>query len=341
LPTFDINFGTGPCGLRSLRENSQEICEVSANGDVAMFQARTAVVHLGSVLLFESRSTAIRLHRTLGHVARSGIEHFQIQLPLAGAIHAADHRLGTGDLGIHDMTRPSMHEILAGPGSPVAHHLMLMVPRSQIAPLVTNGPDAAHGLRIDGRGSYAQLVSAYMLSLHHHVEALSDAERTTAVRVLLLLLAAGIDEAHHAPPRHTVVPWRAKLALIKRALEDEPLPDEVAVRELCRRFAISRATLYRMFEGDGGLVHYLRERRLSRAARMLVSPAQRHLRVIDIAVDHHFASDTAFIRAFKRRFGISPAALRASMEGRSPSGDSMSRLAAATTRKPMQWILEL
>jgi AraC-like DNA-binding protein len=65
-----------------------------------------------------------------------------------------------------------------------------------------------------------------------------------------------------------------------------------------------------MFEPDGGLVRYVREYQLRRAFGVLVSPAHSHRRVVDIALEHGFATESGFIRAFRRRFGATPGEVR-------------------------------
>jgi len=79
---------------------------------------------------------------------------------------------------------------------------------------------------------------------------------------------------------------------------------------IARCFGWSRATLYRLFEPDGGLMKYIQRRRLQRAYAALVSPAHAHRRILDIALDCHFASDATFNRAFRRTYGVPPGELR-------------------------------
>jgi len=100
------------------------------------------------------------------------------------------------------------------------------------------------------------------------------------------------------------------LAMIKRRIADNLETDALAVSELCRHFQISRASLYRLFEADGGLAHYVREQRLNLAFRQLLSPAAQDKRLIDLAVSMRFSSDSTFIRAFRRKFGLTPGELR-------------------------------
>lgn len=86
---------------------------------------------------------------------------------------------------------------------------------------------------------------------------------------------------------------------------------EMSIDSVCRHLGCSRATVYRLFEGEGGLSSYIQAQRLQRALRALLSPEQPRRRILDIALDNHFASDATFTRAFSRTFGVPPAKLRA------------------------------
>jgi AraC-like DNA-binding protein len=67
---------------------------------------------------------------------------------------------------------------------------------------------------------------------------------------------------------------------------------------------LPRHTLYRLFEHEGGLGCYIRNRRLREAADELVKHPQRQ--VIEIAYGLGFNSASDFTRAFRRSYGISP-----------------------------------
>ena len=67
----------------------------------------------------------------------------------------------------------------------------------------------------------------------------------------------------------------------------------------------SRHHFSRTFLALTGLtpVGYLRKRRLSEAARELVTTSKR---ILDIALDYQFGSQEAFTRSFRQEFGVSP-----------------------------------
>jgi AraC-like DNA-binding protein len=98
--------------------------------------------------------------------------------------------------------------------------------------------------------------------------------------------------------------------MIKRYIEANLDTALLTADHLCSRFRISRASLYRLFEADGGLARYVQEQRLNRALKQLVSPLAQSKRLIDLAVDLQFSGDSTFIRAFRRRFGVTPGEIR-------------------------------
>jgi AraC-like DNA-binding protein len=54
----------------------------------------------------------------------------------------------------------------------------------------------------------------------------------------------------------------------------------------------------------------VRDARLERARAALADPAQRHRRVLAIALESGFDDFSAFSRAFRRRFGMTPSEVR-------------------------------
>ena len=67
---------------------------------------------------------------------------------------------------------------------------------------------------------------------------------------------------------------------------------------------LSRPTLYRLFESEGGLATYIRNRRLSQAADELRRYPNKA--VVEIAYGLGFNSASDFNRAFRRAFDMSP-----------------------------------
>ncbi len=81
---------------------------------------------------------------------------------------------------------------------------------------------------------------------------------------------------------------------------------DLGVDRLCRRFTISRRTLYRMFAENGGFARYVTERRLARAfdALRAASPSRGLIKAVALTLG--FSDQQQFRRLFRQRFAMAP-----------------------------------
>jgi AraC-like DNA-binding protein len=105
-------------------------------------------------------------------------------------------------------------------------------------------------------------------------------------------------------------PSSSLLDSLKRLVERHLDSPALSAGFVCARSGWSRATVYRVFEAEGGLARYIRKRHLLGAFRELTSGQPPHLRIVDLALAHQFASEASFNRAFRRAFGIPPGKAR-------------------------------
>lgn len=329
-----IDFGRGLEGLTAQRADTQDVCDIDPLGAVDEFHADCEVVRVGATLFILARTTPVAYIRRSIHLARGGDDHYQIQLLLEGALRGPV-TLGKGDLGVHDTGYSSKIELRAAAPGQHAHVLVWLVPRILLAPLVSF-PEGLRGLRFAASEPYTHLLAAHLKEVWDRAPHCTRAEGEASVASLLALLAAGLRPGREKSASTSVAAHATQRNAIKRYLERSVVSvgaAELDMRQLSRRFGLSRASLYRLFEPDGGLVTYLRSRRLHRAARLLVSPAHRHLRILDIAIDCRFSSETSFIRSFRREYGISPGELRASIGEHG--------MARPSSLAPLEWLRKI
>ncbi|MCS3747995.1 AraC-like DNA-binding protein [Xanthomonas arboricola] len=79
---------------------------------------------------------------------------------------------------------------------------------------------------------------------------------------------------------------------------------ELGTESLQQAFALSRASLYRLFQSRGGVASYIREQRLCTAHRYL--QAYPECSLTWLLYEMGFASERQFQRAFQQRFGMPP-----------------------------------
>ncbi|MEZ2130863.1 MULTISPECIES: helix-turn-helix transcriptional regulator [unclassified Sinorhizobium] len=304
-------FGSPQQGFERLCELIVDICDATILGEAENFRIIASTLHLGSALLLESRSSALRYNRTPEHVAR-GLDHFQLVMYLGGGAEfiVGEHTLlqRAGDVSLINMSKPHLTREVPGDDG-VVQVLSFMLPRPLLAPMfaaIENIPTIIVARR---ETAFGTLIGEHMLALRRSAVQLTQAERQAAAQSLAQLAAGGMEgRADNADPLPRLS-QEALRAQIKRHIEENLGAASLDVANLCRRFALSRASLYRLFAPQSP-ASYIQQRRLHRAFAILVSPAFRPWRVIDVAVECQFSSDATFIRAFRREFGLTPGEAR-------------------------------
>lgn len=84
---------------------------------------------------------------------------------------------------------------------------------------------------------------------------------------------------------------------------------DISVQSLLCNFGVSRASLFRMFQHDGGVRQYVSDRRLFRAVLEISDGPMLRGQITQIAEKWGFSSNPAFNRAVRRQFGVPPSGL--------------------------------
>ena len=125
---------------------------------------------------------------------------------------------------------------------------------------------------------------------------------------------------HRHPTSERAGWWRARNDLIRKYI-DSHLGDQTLLPEpICNLFNLSRATLYRMFETDGGVRRFIQDRRLHSAVWDLAEGGIQRGRLTQVAEKWGFSSNANFNRAVKVAFGMPPGALLHPLSFIAPAG---------------------
>ena len=137
----------------------------------------------------------------------------------------------------------------------------------------------------------------------------------------LSLLAATLNGSPDANEGGEQAVRLAIITRIKSFIDENLTNPQLNADYLSLAFGISRTRLYKMFAATDGVASYIRHRRLTAALASLSDPKQSHRKIIDIALSYGFGSEVSFIRAFRRRYGMTPSDAR-----HEPSGETRSSL---------------
>ncbi|WP_052950418.1 helix-turn-helix domain-containing protein [Devosia limi] len=293
-----------------------ELCQFAAWRDLAApyvdilpatasppgFIADLEIWDLGSVAFMHGRSPAIAYARTAHHLRANPIDHWFLTFARSGnstlrpggrawRSTSAARRLSVGSL--RDTFQGSTANLDA---------LILFLPRDFCRDAAATLDAVINTQLTSGLG---QLLADYMLDLDRRLPMLTEAELPSLLAATRAMVLACITAD---PDRLMEAQRPIEATLLERAkqlIQENLLSPALGADELCRQLGVSRSRLYRLFEPLGGVVRYIRCRRLL-DAHVALCDANDDRRIADIAAERGFVDAAEFSRAFKREFGYRP-----------------------------------
>ena len=326
LERLSFDSDLHPPHLRLDRYREINGAGVSASALGPDFRVRLERWRLDRVVLHERHLNDVRHIRTDAHVGADGVDHFVIHIVRSGSYQVDAGRglvrVPPASLILVDMAQPMQSR------SKDAHILTVSMARS----LVTEALGSIRGLhgRVRG-GDRVALFVDFAVALTGRVNALPpDMVRGTTRALIALFSAAAGDLVEHERLEASEAD-AARLDRARGTIEQrlgDPLfgPDALVAAS-----GLSRATLYRLFRLEGGLMAYIQRRRLDQV-RVALSRRSEKRSLATIAGDSGFLSESHCSRQFLSAFGIRPGEYRAEILGEGDSGDE---------RRVDYWVAEL
>lgn len=243
--------------------------------------------------------------RSSARIRRDGLNHWHLHLHLSGSFVGRagerDIMAGANDITLWDFSQPFQVR------SARSSLLVITVPRDALDTVLS--PDVHHGCVLRGDTALGGLLGDHMRSLVARLPAMTRDESAAAASATAAMVAACFRPASAVAGRSAQNIAEPLGERIRRYFADH-LDEAPKVQEICTHFGISRASLYRLFEDQGGVAAFIRNRKLSRAFTRLMSPNQRGLRIAEIALEAGYENEAHFSRAFRQAFDLTPSQVR-------------------------------
>jgi AraC-like DNA-binding protein len=195
------------------------------------------------------------------------------------------------------------------------------IPYGRILPGLADPGRAVPSLSMDHPA--ARLLHGYATTLLGHEGALAEAEQTLYAAHIADLVALLLGPTRDAAEQARTGGARAARRLAVQADVRSNLRNpELSVDWLARRHGISPSYVRSLFYDDGtSFTDFVTEARLARVAAALRDPATAGRTVAALALAAGFGDVSWFNQLFRRRFGMTPSAMRAEAPG--PDGTSV------------------
>lgn len=281
--------------------------EVTRESIRAPFQGGIDRYLVGDMSFTDCRCDGVTLQRSLARISTDSVRHHVIQVFVEGNAGGISGGQGNpqpaqGGILLTDLGQPIQMRRNA------SRVLSFFVPRAMMDGIFMEA-EAAHGRIVETNTPLSHLAVAHAMALNIDLPTMSPEAAADAMRTGVELLAAAFRRGAGLEGSTRAAARSALLARARRLIDANPGQAELSPATLLAKLGISRATLYRLFEPEGGVQAYIRRSRLCAAALDLVHYPQ--LPVNDIAYGLGFNSPSDFTRAFRRALGMSPSNLRA------------------------------
>lgn len=274
---------------------TQSLYECSAIGDPSEFAVSATGYRVGDLVFSVASFSPMRFVRDARHRQGPGSEFFVLEMQLTGEqrllMDVGHRQLLPRHINLRDWSCGFEAEATAMSLQSV------LVPRSRLPlssalgsenPIISWSMDAP-----DGR-----MLSLLWRELLASLEQVSPAEAESLAHAFLGFLDGLLG-------RRTPNDAPATLGAMQQFLMLR-LRSEVGVADLCRRFHVSRSTVYRLFEPVGGVARFLSAARLERCRVELRHADPETTTVHRVAASWGYMDSSSFSRRFRARFGLPP-----------------------------------
>jgi len=264
---------------------------------------------VNDLLFTDSFTDPLQIQRPVARISTDDNRSFAFHVFMSGGIGAVtalypQRHIAQYDWGILalDLNQPfRMYR-------PAGRMLNFLVPRALVESVFPDA-DAIHGRVIADLSPQTRLIFNHLTALGQHLPTMSQNEADSAIRTGAQLLAAAFGKRSGLHGNARAATRAAVFGMVRRYIDTHLHQEELTPEGLLNTLQLPRTTLYRMFDHEGGLATYIRNRRLREAANELARFP--HLAVMDIAYGLGFTNHSDFTRAFRRAFDITPQDMRA------------------------------
>ncbi|MCY0853805.1 helix-turn-helix domain-containing protein [Cupriavidus sp. D39] len=269
----------------------------------------------------DCRCDGVSLHRTLARISTDAMRHYVFQVFIGGNAGRVE--------GLRRNPMPRQGGILLTDlGQPArmvrdtSHALTFFVPRAVMESIFPEA-ESAHGRMVEANTSMTILAVGHVTALARDLPRMTPERAARELREAIQLLVAAFRKAARLEDDARSATRNAMLAHARRLIAVGASQPHLSPNSLLVAMNISRPTLYRLFEQEGGVHAYIRKIRLRAASAELVQFP--NLPVVEIAFGLGFSSASDFTRAFRRTYGMSPSDLR--VEATNPQREDLMRAA--------------
>jgi len=272
------------------------------------FEASGRYWVLGSVLFGIYQTPARTVTRRKKQIARDDLDHWFIRVVRNGQIHSRSQNgsftVEPGQITIGTYAQAYEEEHTAD------EWILAVVPRNAI-PHLENQVSESRILR----GSPSSLLADFLISLAQRLPRVTHAELSQLGEALHGMISVCITDSEHSGVARS--PIGVVREVVERIIARHISSSRLTPTRIAELAGISRSTLYRAFELDGGVAQHISRLRLELVRRDLESSFLDDVPIYRLAERRGLHNVASFNRSFRCHFGLTPSDVRAARQNAS------------------------
>lgn len=282
---------------------------VSRSGRPADFRATMDRYRAGDTMYIEARTDAYTQTRSIAQISADKMQSYCFHVLVRGGAETSAgayprrsaHQSGPGILALDTSQPATMHRC-------ASQVRALFLPRAVVESVLPQA-QALHG-RVLEFGALSSADSALASAVPHalarlrRLDAMSAADARQSLVDCGQLIAAAFARRYRLGGDTETAEKAASFARARRYIEAHLYDPDLTPDSVLRASGLPRATLYRLFQHEGGLYAYIRNCRLRAAASELLRFPDKP--IVEIAYLCGFGSAPDFARAFRRAYDMAP-----------------------------------
>jgi len=282
------------------------------------FAASADSYRLGALQMTSFELSPMNFRYTRDIVRRSGFDHWCISVVTRGPVgyesRESEFKVAAGELILHSYASPFSGVM------DKTNYSGVFFTRDDFWDIADQLDRAAHQLVT---GPMSWILRDFLVSVANRADGLTLGEASAVGDAFGQLMRAMIAGTPTALERAQAPIAAVQFDRARRHINANLQSPQLTADQICVQIGVSRRQLYYLFEEQGGVATYIRNRRLAACYAALSKTSDGRL-VSSIAYEHGFTNLSSFYRQFQARYGFSPTDARSAARSAAPSKSAKS-----------------
>ncbi len=302
---FDVTNEPAASQLLAWRCRVGHVIDVLPSSSAANlpFNASIDRYKLGNRTFTDCSSDRLLLDRSVARISTDNNRDYVFQVYTEGGIESIE------GAGLERRSPASASIMVLDLNQPIrmlrsrCRVLTFFVPRPVVEQVLPHA-DSIHGRVFESKTPLTHLMIEHVAALSKSLPGMTENEAVQAFDVGIQLMLGAFAKQAKLSGNVRAAARSAVFDKARRYVKENLYQPWLTPESVLAALQLPRATVYRLFQNEGGLGRYIINRRLREAADELVRYPDRQ--IIEIAYSLGFNSASDFTRAFRRHYGMPP-----------------------------------